>query len=196
MRCTTSACRRTGATSLSAAIADNHNATAQTSGQSQVGGGGIGVQTIDQTALNFQGATAASAAFQFGASNTNAPIRVGSPGGGGSVTQANIAGSAAIASNANGTFQFGAQSQVAAPGCGCKDGIGIQALGQHAFNDQGAFAQSTAVQEFAHSPCGCAAGGNSNSPIRVGSFGDDGRVTQVNAVDAAQASGSQRRWSS
>ena len=171
--------------SLAAATNDNH--TGQLGLQSQQGGSGIGIQTIDQKALNFQGASAGSAAYQLGASNTNAPIRVGSPGGGGSVTQANIAGSAAIASNDNGTFQLGGQSQVAGRGCGCADGIGIQALGQHASNFQGARADSVAVQAFPHSPCGCSAGGNSNSPIRVGSWGDDGRVTQVNAVGSLAA---------
>jgi hypothetical protein len=172
---------------LSGAIAENGNGTQQASGQSQAGGSGTGVQTIDQKALNGQGANAASAAYQVGASNTNAPIRVGSSGGGGSVTQANLVGSAAIASNANGTFQLGGQSQIAGRGCGCKDGIGIQALGQHASNDQGARAESVAVQAFPPSRCGCAAGGNSNAPIRVGSSGDDGRVTQTNAVGSLAA---------
>ena len=170
---------------FSAGIAANDNKTLQASGQSQAGGSGTGIQTADQKAFNLQGAAAKSDAFQIGASNTNAPIRVKSDGGGGSVTQANLAGSAAIAANDNATFQFGAQSQAAGHDCGCKDGkdgLGIQTLDQHNTSIQGAKADSVAVQAFPHDKCGCGGGGNSNTPVRVKSHGDDGDVTQVNAV--------------
>jgi len=170
---------------LSAGIAANDNKTLQASGQSQAGGSGTGIQTADQKAFNLQGAAAKSDAFQIGASNTNAPIRVKSGGGGGSVTQANLAGSAAIASNDNATYQFGAQSQAAGHDCGCKDGkdgLGIQTLDQKSASIQGAKADSAAVQAFPHDKCGCGGGGNSNTPVRVKSYGDDGDVTQVNAV--------------
>jgi hypothetical protein len=173
---------------FSAGIAANDNKTLQASGQSQAGGSGTGIQTADQKAFNLQAAAAKSDAFQIGASNTNAPIRVKSDGGGGSVTQANLAGSAAIATNDNATFQFGAQSQAAGHDCGCKDGkdgkdgLGIQTLDQHNTSIQGAKADSVAVQAFPHDKCGCGGGGNSNTPVRVKSDGYDGDVTQVNAV--------------
>lgn len=168
----------------SKAIAANDNKTIQLAGQSQAGGAGIGVQTANQGAFSGQLAAAGSAALQSGASNDNSPIRVGSPGGGGSVTQINAADSTAKALNANGTLQWADQDQLGGRGCPCGHGIGIQATGQKAVNAQLATATSAAVQDFGKSKCGCPSDGNTNSPIRVGSWGDDGRVLQANTVSS------------
>ncbi len=75
------------------ASAANSNSTDQDSSQSQAGGGGI--QIGNQSAGNAQLAAALSSASQHGAQNTNAPVRVLSPGNGGSVSQANDASSTA-----------------------------------------------------------------------------------------------------
>ena len=169
----------------STALAGNANTTQQFAGQSQLGGAGIGIQTANQTALNGQLAQAASGAWQSGASNDNSPIRVGSPGGGGSVSQINAVGSTAIATNSNATGQFTNQFQLGGPGCPCGAGIGIQAAGQHAASTQIATALSTAVQDFGRrSECGCPNDGNGNAPVRVGSWGDDGHVLQANLVSS------------
>ena len=58
-----------------------------------------------QGAWSKQDADAGAAAFQFGASNENAPIREGSPGGGGSVEQSNEVTALAAALNLNETCQ-------------------------------------------------------------------------------------------
>ena len=58
-----------------------------------------------------QDADAGAAAFQFGASNENTPIREGSPGGGGSVQQSNEVTALAAALNLNETCQQLMQSQ-------------------------------------------------------------------------------------
>ena len=91
------------------ATAANVNGTAQAARQSQAGGSGI--QVIGQESANGQLAIAAALTAQLGAANENAPVRVLSPGNGGSVSQSNDASSNAIAGNANWTGQNAAQSQ-------------------------------------------------------------------------------------
>ena len=61
------------------------------------------IQALGQQATTGQDAFAASLAAQLGASNDASPVRVLSPGGGGSVHQSNAAGSSAVAGNASGT---------------------------------------------------------------------------------------------
>jgi hypothetical protein len=166
------------------AKASNDNDTHQDVDQDLHGGSGLGVQIAYQTAANEQLAKAASAAEQKGASNTNAPLRVFSSGNGWNVAQANLASSEAKADNDNDTHQKADQDLSSRGGCGCDGSIGIQALGQKSVSSQGALAVSEAVQDFGKSECGCHAGGNSNSPVRVYSGGNDGSVAQINAVDS------------
>ena len=108
-------------------------------------------------------------------------MRVLSPGNGGSVSQSNNASSNAIAGNANWTGQNAAQSQGSGKeGC-C--GSGIQAIGQSSHNWQGAAALGITLQLGPRQPCKCQPDsqiGNSNTPTRVLSPGDDGSVRQSN----------------
>jgi hypothetical protein len=170
----------------STALAGNLNATKQDADQEQDGGSGI--QAIGQSAKNDQDAFALGLTFQVGASNENTPVRVGSKGDGGSVTQSNTATSAAVAANLNFLEQDADQKQAG----GRHDdkheccGTGIQAIGQLAKNDQKAVAAAATFQVFKQ-PCVCGHGGsagNSNTPVRVGSKGDDGDVTQSNTASS------------
>ena len=178
----------------SGAIAGNLNWTGQTVDQSQGDGcgchGGTGVQAVGQWADNEQDATADSTTTQTGASNSNTPVRIGSAGTSGDVTQINAAGSGAIAVNGNGTEQTVGQSlgggdDAHGPGfgshhgdgCGCHGGTGVQAVGQWADSKQDATAGSTTTQSGAS---------NSNTP--VGS-GGGGNVVQANLADSLAAAG-------
>ena len=98
-------------TAVAAAL--NANKTDQSIDQSQTGGGhgGSYLQVAGQGAWSKQDADAGAAAFQFGASNENTPIREGSPGGGGSVEQSNEVTALAAALNLNETCQRLMQSQ-------------------------------------------------------------------------------------
>jgi hypothetical protein len=157
------------------------NAASTTQQGSQAAGTGNPIQVASQDASTDQGALAASAAHQLGASNDASPVRVDSNGNDGSVSQANAALSSAVAANLAGTSQTG--TQTAAGGCGCS-GTGIQVLGQQSDTTQAAFGVSEAIQQFGgESPCGCGGGsGNNASPVRVGSSGDDGTTSQLNAA--------------
>jgi hypothetical protein len=170
----------------SSATAANLNALKQDADQDQSGGAGIAIQAIGQSAKNDQGALALSAALQFGASNSNTPVAVDSKGDGGDVDQSNSVESDATALNLNLTKQDADQDQGSKRDkeCGCHDAIGIQAIGQEAKNEQGAFAGSLAIQAFGHGKCGCPSGGNSNTPVGVGSYGSGGSVKQSNSVDS------------
>jgi hypothetical protein len=112
------------------------------------------------------------------AKNTNAPIRVLSPGDEGDVEQTNSVDSEANASNENSAEQSVDQEQ-SSEGSGsskcCSSGTGIQVAGQEAKNEQGAIGLSLAAQKGAS---------NSNTPIRVKSHGDGGDVEQTNSVDS------------
>ena len=182
----------------STAFAGNLNLTKQDADQKQDGGSGF--QVIGQAAKNEQDATALAFTFQSGASNENTPIRVLSKGDGGSVTQANTASSEAVAANLNFTKQDADQKQGGGRHddnhdcCGHDDkhdccGIGIQAIGQLAKNDQKATAAAATFQVFKQ-PCVCGhkgSVGNSNTPTRVLSKGDDGSVDQSNTASSAAA---------
>ena len=80
------------------------NGLEQNAGQAGRGGdcrcAGGGKQAIGQDADNEQTAVALSAATQDGASNTNTPVRVGSWGHDGDVSQSNSVSSNATALNA------------------------------------------------------------------------------------------------
>ncbi len=123
-------------------IAANGNATNQALGQSQTGSGyGSGyLQVAGQGAWNGQDAAAGAAAFQLGAKNDNAPIRVGSPGSGGSVEQSNEVGALALALNLNATCQSLWQSQT---GYGSSY---LQVAGQGAWSGQRGGAEAIALQ--------------------------------------------------
>jgi hypothetical protein len=166
------------------AEAVNLNGTQQTATQAQ---SGPGLQVIGQAAKNEQEAFALGATFQIGASNENAPVRVLSPGDGGSVSQANVATSNAAAANFNWTDQSASQTQGGPTTMGCC-GTGIQAVGQLAKNEQGAVALALTVQLGSKQPCVCGKKdsiGNSNSPTRVKSPGDDGEVNQENVATSS-----------
>ena len=173
-------------TAGSSAAALNGAATSQQGSQSA--GSGNAIQIASQDASTAQGALAASAAAQIGASNDASPVRVDSPGNGGSVSQSNAVGSSAVAGNLAGTSQNA--SQTAAGTCRCAGGA-IQVLGQKSDTDQGAIAASEAIQLFGdkRSPCGCggSSSGNTASPVRVGSYGDDGTTSQANNVNSSAA---------
>src|SRR5207245_2026154 len=66
----------------------NRASTTQDASQAEAGGG-LEIQALGQKAETGQEAFAASLAAQIGASNTANPVRVWSPGGGGSVDQSN-----------------------------------------------------------------------------------------------------------
>ena len=189
----------------SAATAANLNALGQDADQTQGGGGGIAIQAIGQSAKNEQAAIGLSAALQHGASNSNTPVAVGSgdhgkrdsykdhrkadgygderKADGGDVSQSNSAESKATGLNINLTNQDADQDQGGrSKECGCHDGTGIQAIGQEAKNEQGALAGSLAIQAFGRDKCGCPSGGNSSTPVGVGSHGSGGSVDQSNSA--------------
>lgn len=168
----------------STATATNTNSTDQSSDQDPTGNGRscgcgsapLGIQVAQQHASNDQAAAALSAASQTGAKNENIPVRVLSPGNGGSVSQSNDVSSTASASNHNSTDQNVDQDQSSHPGCGCQaGGTGIQIADQSSWSRQDAGALSLAAQTGAK---------NENSPVRVLSEGNDGRVSQSNSVDS------------
>jgi hypothetical protein len=139
------------------------------------GDGGNVVQQADQYASNDQSAHSTADSTQTGASNSNAPVRIGSPGGGGRVTQVNGSLAASAAGNANSTDQSAEQSAGGSGG-----GVTVQALGQKAANGQQADSHATSEQDGAS---------NDNSPVRIKSAGGDGDVTQANLSGAFSAAG-------
>ena len=139
------------------------------------GDGGPVVQQADQYASNDQSAHSTADSTQKGASNSNAPVRIGSPGGGGSVTQVNGSLAASAAGNLNSTDQSADQSAGGSGG-----GVTVQALGQKAVNGQEAGSHATSEQDGAS---------NGNSPVRIKSAGDDGDVTQANLSGAFSVAG-------
>ena len=102
-------------TASSNATSSNSNSTSQDASQDQGAGG---IQTSTQDAGNAQLADALSYANQSGASNTNLPVRVLSPGSNGAVTQSNYTGSTAGSTNTNTTGQTSDQDQ-SGGSCGC-----------------------------------------------------------------------------
>ena len=161
----------------STANAGNNAQTTQGATQQSGGGGGLQIQAIGQEAGTWQGAAAGSFAAQLGASNNASPVRVWSPGGGGSVTQSNGASSTANAGNDAGTTQTATQA-IGGIRCECHT-LPIQAIGQKAELDQLGLAGSAAFQFFPK---------NDASPVRIGSWGDGGSVGQEN-TDGSLANG-------
>ena len=94
------------------ATAANANVTGQSANQTQSGSCGCtgGTQATGQEADSSQAATALSYAKQSGASNTNIPVRVLSPGDNGDVAQSNSVESGATAANINATGQSAEQA--------------------------------------------------------------------------------------
>jgi hypothetical protein len=137
---------------------------------------GPAVQALGQSSWIGQKAGALSSAWQIGASNESGPIRIASNGNGGPVSQSNEAESSASASNTALPYQVGSQVQ---------GGSGVQALGQHSSIWQGALAASSAFQLPGRSECGCgSSSGNTAGPIRIGSAGSDGALTQENEASS------------
>jgi trimeric autotransporter adhesin len=171
----------------STADATNTATPTQTGTQTQAGSScgcssGPAVQAIGQESKVGQLGVALSSADQIGASNTADPVRVWSPGDGGSVTQSNDATSTADATNTATPTQTGTQTQ---------SGQGVQAIGQESKVGQAAIALSSALQAPGReSRCGCGGSsfGNTADPVRIGSYGNDGSVYQSNdATSTADA---------
>ena len=183
----------------STATATNTAPVSQTGTQEQSGSpcgcsGGPSVQALGQDSFIGQLSGAASSALQAGASNSSDPVRIWSDGNDGSVTQSNAATSMATAANTGTTTQLGNQSQ---------SGSGVQALAQKAVTLQAAFAASSASQLPGEKTCGCEGSsgsfGNEAGPIRIGSDGSDGNVTQSNTAASTasapnQATTNQGAW--
>jgi hypothetical protein len=202
--------------SSAVSAAGNKNTTDQTVDQSAGGsGGGSAVQYADQKAGNTQDATSDATSHQIGASNANYPVRIGSPGGGGSVTQINASGALSAAGNKNETNQTATQDAGGAivkraplsdgcndkcgkpsydgcsdkcgpPSDGCRDTCGgggapvVQDAKQKAYNDQTADSSAESTQCCAQ---------NTNAPVRIKSYGDDGDVKQANLSGAVSVAG-------
>jgi hypothetical protein len=147
---------------ISAAL--NGNSTTQSATQSSAGGGGT--QAALQGATSEQGAASSADAEQKGATNENIGVRILSPGNGGSVSQSNTVIAGSLAKNGNATTQTASQTQAGGSG-------GTQAVGQAATNAQAALSDADATQYGAS---------NTNIPVRIGSYGDDGAVSQSNTV--------------
>ena len=129
------------------ATASNANGADQSASQNQGGSGGI--QTGTQSAGNAQLAGSLSTASQLGATNTNIPVRVLSPGSNGSVTQSNTVSSNASSTNHNLADQSAQQNQ-GGTSCGCQAApTGIQTSDQSAGSGQGSAALSGATQDSA-----------------------------------------------
>jgi hypothetical protein len=127
--------------STAKAIAANLNSTDQDVTQA-AGWHGSTNQTAGQLAGNLQGADASAQSAQIAPSNTNADVRVLSPGSGGDVTQANTSTALGVALNKNKTEQeieqgLGDEGDLCCRG-DHKDGVAVQAAGQQAGNIQSA----------------------------------------------------------
>jgi hypothetical protein len=132
---------------------------------------GPSVQAIGQEAASQQSASSSATSTQVQPSNTNISVRIGSPGDGGAVTQANTSSAASAAGNVNTTAQQAAQAAAAA---------GVQLADQSAANQQSADSSASSTQSHPQ---------NQNIAVRIMSPGDDGSVTQTNSSDATSAAG-------
>jgi hypothetical protein len=124
---------------------------------------GLAVQASGQAAFNQQAAESDATSKQIGAKNDNVPVRVLSPGAGGSVTQRNDSAALSLAANRNETHQSADQRLDGV--CGCGD-LSIQALGQLAKNGQYARSDATSFQLEPE---------NVNAPVDVIGKGKDDR---------------------
>jgi hypothetical protein len=120
-----------------------------------------------QEASTAQAASAAAAATQQQPRNLVISVRINSPGNDGPISQTNVAGSAAGASNDSSTGQGAASG-------------GQQASQQEAATDQGATATATATQEQPQ---------NIVIVIRINSPGDNGPIEQTNTAVAVSNAG-------
>src|SRR5215210_2338285 len=120
-----------------------------------------------QTASTDQGANAAAQATQQFPRNTVVSIRINSPGNDGPISQTNVAGSGADASNDASTEQGAASGA-------------HQGADQQATTDQGATATATATQEQPQ---------NIVILIRINSPGDNGPIEQTNIAVAVSNAG-------
>ena len=157
--------------STAAAIALNGNKTKQDIDQQA--GRGSPSQTAGQIAGNTQSAGALAVSEQIHPSNTNANVRVLSPGHNGDVTQANTSNALGVALNGNHTTQSIEQSSAARyPCCGTRhdDGVAVQAAGQLAGNVQSAVV--------------CCASSVQVAPENTNYSGDGGSVRQDNTSNA------------
>ncbi len=157
-------------TAVSGAI--NANLTGQDIGQKQIGGGGYGapyVQAAGQANDSSQTADSTATSTQSGATNYNIPVRVLSPGNGGSVEQSNASTALSLAANLNKTDQSIHQKQL---GAGPSHAALVQAAGQDAYNDQDATSTATSTQRHPS---------NTNVPVSVLSPGNAGSVSQSNS---------------
>ena len=167
--------------SAAGSAAANLNTTDQSANQTQAGGACCsgtsgGTQAVGQKADNTQDATSSATSTQAKPTNSNISVRIDSPGNAGAVTQTNSSTAASLAANVNTADQSATQQQ--AGGACCVSGNGTQAVGQVAKNDQSAASDSTSTQ---YSPT------SQNVPVRIGSPGNDGSVTQTNSSEAASA---------
>ena len=161
--------------SFAGSAAGNLNLTGQEVEQgygSGGGNGGGGVQAVGQEASSEQDAVSTATSTQDGATNSNIPVRIDSSGDDGDVSQSNESFAGSLAGNLNLTGQEVEQGYGSGGGNG---GGGVQAVGQQACIDQSAESDATSTQNGAT---------NSNTPVRIGSEGDDGDVTQTNASAA------------
>lgn len=166
--------------------AGNKSTSDQSAGQS--GGGSGGVQHAGQQASNNQDASSEATSEQKHPSNVNVPVRIFSPGDGGSVKQTNSSSASSAAGNKNATTQKSAQdtgstfSLENTCGGGCDDhgAANVQDAEQKASNEQSADSSASSTQEHAS---------NVNAPVRIHSEGDDGTVTQTNSSAAESAAG-------
>ena len=202
--------------SSAVSAAGNKNTTDQTVDQSAGGSGsGSAVQYADQKAGNKQDATSDATSHQSGASNANYPVRIGSPGGGGSVTQVNAsvghlggreqerderrpprrtpaarsssgAAERGCSDKCGKSSNDGCSDKCGPPSDGCRDKCGggsgpvVQDAKQKAYNDQTADSSAESTQCCAQ---------NTNAPVRIKSYGDDGDVKQANLSGAISAAG-------
>ena len=123
---------------------------AREGGCGSCGGDGATVQGVGQWASSKQSADSSADSTQKGACNTNSPVRIKSSGDDGDVKQINASAAKSAAGNDNETNQSADQ----AAGWG---GVNVQALGQKAWNGQGARSNATSQQ---YDPS------NANAPVR------------------------------
>ena len=130
---------------------------------------GPGTQAAGQSSTSGQKATSDATSTQTAPTNYNIPVRVLSPGDGGSVEQSNSSTALSVAANLNKTDQQIGQHQA---GGGYSLAPSVQAAGQDASNTQDATSSATSTQSHAT---------NANIPVRVLSPGNDGSVEQSNS---------------
>jgi hypothetical protein len=137
------------------------------------------IQAVVQDSHIGQGAFSASEAKQVGAKNVNTPIRIWSPGNGGSVTQSNSAASSATSTNSAPVTQTASQAAGGSCGCDGHSSSPIQVVAQESKTGQIALSASEAKQIDPK---------NVDAPVRIGSWGNDGPVTQSNSAASSATS--------